>query len=91
MLHPQAMRPAIESKEDLNVRVKNSYNVAAAGTLITRERDKEKSLLTSIVLKDQVTLLDITSTRMLGQFGFLSKACNCPPACLWIPAEIDWS
>ena len=31
-------------------------------------------LMTSIVLKADVTLLDIVSTRMLGQFGFLSKA-----------------
>lgn len=30
-------------------------------------------LLTSIVLKRNVTMLDIVSTRMLGQFGFLAK------------------
>lgn len=30
-------------------------------------------LLTSIVLKRSVTMLDIVSTRMLGQFGFLAK------------------
>ena len=35
-------------------------------------------LMTSIVLKTNVTLLDIVSTRMLGQFGFLSKVR--PPA-----------
>ena len=29
--------------------------------------------LTSIVLKRNVTMLDIASTRMLGQFGFLAK------------------
>jgi hypothetical protein len=32
-----------------------------------------QALLTSIVLKRNVTMLDIVSTRMLGQFGFLAK------------------
>ncbi|WOG97117.1 hypothetical protein DCAR_0416456 [Daucus carota subsp. sativus] len=71
VLHPQSMRPAREG--DVPVRVKNSYNRNAPGTLITRERDMRKALLTSIVLKRNVTMLDIVSTRMLGQFGFLAK------------------
>jgi aspartate kinase len=33
-------------------------------------------VLTSIVLKSNVTMLDIVSTRMLGQFGFLAKVCS---------------
>jgi aspartate kinase len=44
----------------------------APGTLIAQERDMSNALMTSIVLKQEVTLLDIVSTRMLGQFGFLS-------------------
>ncbi|CAA7396354.1 unnamed protein product [Spirodela intermedia] len=71
VLHPQSMRPAREG--DVPVRVKNSYNRQAPGTLITRSRDMSKALLTSIVLKQNITLLDIVSTRMLGQYGFLAK------------------
>lgn len=71
VLHPQSMRPAREG--DVPVRVKNSYNPQAPGTLITKNRDMSKALLTSIVLKRNVTMLDIVSTRMLGQFGFLAK------------------
>ncbi|KAK2972972.1 hypothetical protein RJ640_022029 [Escallonia rubra] len=71
VLHPQSMRPARES--DIPVRVKNSYNPKAPGTLITRARDMSEAELTSIVLKRNVTMLDIVSTRMLGQFGFLAK------------------
>uniref|UniRef100_A0A5B7AAX6 aspartate kinase n=1 Tax=Davidia involucrata TaxID=16924 RepID=A0A5B7AAX6_DAVIN len=71
VLHPQSMRPAREG--DIPVRVKNSYNPNAPGTLITRKRDMSKAVLTSIVLKRNVTMLDIVSTRMLGQFGFLAK------------------
>ena len=73
VLHPQAMHPAITAAQDLNVRVKNSYNIAAPGTLITRSRDMAGTLLTSVVRKGNVTLLDIVSTRMLGQYGFLAK------------------
>ncbi|GAV63469.1 LOW QUALITY PROTEIN: AA_kinase domain-containing protein/ACT domain-containing protein, partial [Cephalotus follicularis] len=65
VLHPQSMRPAREGK--------NSYNPNAPGTLIKRERDMSKALLTSIVLKQNVTMLDIASTRMLGQYDFLAK------------------
>ncbi|XP_021723000.1 aspartokinase 1, chloroplastic-like isoform X2 [Chenopodium quinoa] len=71
VLHPQSMRPAREG--DVPVRVKNSYNPKAPGTLINRARDMSEVLLTSIVLKRNVTMLDIVSTRMLGQFGFLAK------------------
>ncbi|GFY99922.1 aspartate kinase 1 [Actinidia rufa] len=71
VLHPQSMRPAREG--DIPVRVKNSYNPKAPGTLITKNRDMSKAVLTSIVLKQNVTMLDIVSTRMLGQFGFLAR------------------
>ncbi|XP_078160051.1 aspartokinase 2, chloroplastic-like [Carex rostrata] len=71
VLHPQSMKPASES--DTPVRVKNSYNPQAPGTIITRERDLSKAVLTSIVLKSNITMLDIVSTRMLGQHGFLAK------------------
>ncbi|CAA0824598.1 Aspartokinase 3- chloroplastic [Striga hermonthica] len=71
VLHPQSMRPAREA--DIPVRVKNSYNSKAPGTLISRTRDMSQAVLTSIVLKRNVTMLDIVSTRMLGQYGFLAK------------------
>ncbi|GLT37870.1 hypothetical protein SLA2020_121560 [Shorea laevis] len=71
VLHPQSMRPAREG--DIPVWVKNSYNPKAPGTLISRARDMSKAVLTSIVLKRNVTMLDIVSTRMLGQYGFLAK------------------
>ena len=72
VLHPLAMQPAAE-RGDMGVRVKNSYNRTAPGTLISARRDMSNALVTSIVLKSQVTLVDIGSTRMLGQYGFLSK------------------
>uniref|UniRef100_A0A383VA24 aspartate kinase n=1 Tax=Tetradesmus obliquus TaxID=3088 RepID=A0A383VA24_TETOB len=72
VLHPLAMQPAIRSQA-MDVRVKNSYNRQASGTIISKARDMSCSLVTSIVLKNNVTLVDIVSSRMLGQFGFLAN------------------
>eukprot|EP00775_Hariotina_reticulata_P002172 gene2172-2491_t len=72
VLHPLAMQPAIRSQK-MNVRVKNSYNREATGTIISKGRDMSCSVMTSIVLKNNVTLVDIVSSRMLGQFGFLAN------------------
>lgn len=45
----------------------------APGTLISAERDMADALCTAIVLKSNVTMVDISSTRMLGQYGFLAR------------------
>lgn len=59
---------------DFRVRVRNSYNTDAPGSVICAgRREMADTLLTSIVLKSGVNMLDIVSTRMLGQYGFLSK------------------
>lgn len=46
---------------------------SADGTLITADREMAEALMTSIVIKSNVTLVDICSTRMLGQYGFLAQ------------------
>ncbi len=45
----------------------------AEGTIIQATRDMSCTLVTSIVLKSNVTLVDVVSTRMLGQYGFLAR------------------
>jgi aspartate kinase len=74
VLHPIAMQPAIRSQ--IPVRVKNSYNPSAVGTAITSTRDKSSTLVTAITSKSSVQLIDIVSTRMLGQYGFLAEVFN---------------
>ncbi|KAF5841379.1 aspartate kinase [Dunaliella salina] len=44
----------------------------APGTVISNARNMDDVLVTSIVLKNQVTLVDIISLRMMGQYGFLA-------------------
>jgi len=70
VLHPIAMRPAM--RFNIPVRVKNSYNPEHPGTVITGTREVE-DLATALTVKNDITLIDITSTRMLGQYGFLAK------------------
>jgi len=71
VLHPISMQPAIRTNTP--VRVKNSYNPQAIGTRILNNRDKSDTLVTAITSKSQIQLIDIVSTKMLGQHGFLSK------------------
>jgi len=73
VLHPLAMYPATVSSQPLTVRVKNSYNRGAPGTVIRKSRDMSGVLVTSIVLKEDVTMLVVRSRRMLGSPGFLSE------------------
>lgn len=72
VLHPKSMTPA-DYCPDMAVRVKNAYNPDAPGTVIMRDRDMSDTLLTSVVLKEGVTIIDVQSNNMLGQFGFMSR------------------
>jgi len=73
VLHPRAMQPCM--KTGTPVLVKNSYNVEAPGTRIeqTLSAGKKNLPVRAITSKHNVTLVDIVSTRMLGQYGFLSE------------------
>ena len=53
--------------------VKNSYNIAAPGTRIVAALDKKSTTVRAITFRRGVTLVDIVSTRMLGQYGFLAE------------------
>ena len=71
VLHPRAMQPCIKTK--IPVLVKNSFNPAAPGTRIESGSEKKVPLIRAITSKKNVTLVDIVSTRMLGQSGFLAR------------------
>ncbi|MDR2537589.1 MAG: aspartate kinase [Treponema sp.] len=70
VLHPRAMQPC--AKIGIPVRVKNSYNPEAQGTLIVASVEKTRPVV-AITSRKNVTLVDIVSTRMVGQSGFLKK------------------
>jgi len=75
VLHPRAMQPCIQT--GIPVRVKNSYNVTAPGTRIIAALDKKCHPVRAITFRRNVTLVDIVSTRMLGQYGFLAEVFSC--------------
>jgi aspartate kinase len=71
VLHPRAMQPCIRTGTP--VLVKNSYNPSAAGTRIVAALTGKPRPIQAITSRKNVTLVDIVSTRMLGQFGFLAE------------------
>lgn len=71
ILHPLSMHPAI--KTGTPIRIKNSFNPSHPGTIISRERGIVDGPVIAITCKKGIDLIDIVSTRMLGQCGFLSK------------------
>jgi len=71
VLHPRSMQPCLQTGTP--VRVKNSYNIDAPGSIIVTRHETEPTPVRAITSKKNVTLIDIVSTRMLGQYGFLAK------------------
>ena len=75
VLHPRAMQPCIRSGTP--VLFKNSYNPEAPGTRIVPSRTKKNCPIQTITTRRNVTLVDIISSRMLGQYGFLAEVFAC--------------
>jgi len=74
VLHPRAMQPCM--KTGTPVLVKNSYKIDAPGTRIELAASgeiKKRPPVRAITSRLNVTLVDIVSTRMLGQYGFLAE------------------
>jgi aspartate kinase len=72
VLHPRAMIPCM--KTGTPVLVKNSYNLDAPGTKIEENADtRKRPPVRAITSRNDVTLVDIVSSRMVGQYGFLAQ------------------
>src|ERR1700744_383736 len=69
ILHPQSVFPA--QKYKIPVRLLNTMDPQAAGTLITNDSEKDK--IKSIAAKDGITAIKVQSSRMLLAHGFLRK------------------
>lgn len=74
VLHPRSMIPC--RKTDTPVRVKNSYNISSPGTRIVEHHSGARPIVTAVTKVDNVTLIDIQSSRMLGAAGFLAHIFN---------------
>jgi aspartate kinase len=69
ILHPQSVFPA--QKYKIPVRLLNTMDPKAAGTLITNSSEKDR--IKSIAAKDGITAIKIQSSRMLLAYGFLRR------------------
>ena len=70
VLHPATILPAVS--KNIPVRILNSRQPANPGTLITAEARREGHLA-ALACKRDVTVVDITSTRMFMAHGFLRR------------------
>ena len=70
VLHPSTILPAVS--KSIPVRILNSQRFGGAGTLITAESPLDEPLA-ALACKRHVTVVDITSTRMLMAHGFLRR------------------
>ena len=71
VLHPRAIQPCM--KTGTPVLVKNSYNPEAPGTRIVQSLKENISPVQTISSRHNVMLVDIVSSRMPGQHGFLAE------------------
>ncbi|MFI5162221.1 MAG: aspartate kinase [Sphingobacteriales bacterium] len=69
ILHPQSVFPA--QKYKIPVRLLNTMDPQAAGTLITNNSEKDQ--IKSIAAKDGITAIKVQSSRMLLAHGFLRR------------------
>jgi aspartate kinase len=70
-LHPRTLEPAVQA--NIPVRVLNTQNPASPGTLITRDIDAAAIGPRSIARKKGITVVHMTSNKMLGAHGFLAR------------------
>jgi aspartate kinase len=69
VLHPSTVLPAVE--RGIPVHIYNTLNPTCEGTLIVAEPRPSGNIIKSIAFKRGVTIVNVSSTRMLLAFGFL--------------------
>ena len=70
VLHPKTIKPAVDNA--IPVRVCNTFEPNEIGTMILAESGEAPNKIKSIASKKNITILRISSARMLGAYGFMS-------------------
>ena len=71
VLHPSTLLPAMA--KDIPVRVCNSRRPEIQGTAIVRKAPPSRALVKAIAFKRGITVVNVTSDRMLMAYGFLAR------------------
>lgn len=69
VLHPSTVLPAVE--RGIPVHIYNTRNPSCEGTLIVASPRPSRNVIKSIAFKRGVTIVNVSSTRMLLAYGFL--------------------
>ncbi|MCU1288612.1 MAG: aspartate kinase [Acidobacteria bacterium] len=70
VLHPKTIQPAVDYA--IPVRVCNSHQPEERGTMVLAESGETPNKIKSLAYKKGITILRVTSARMLGSYGFMS-------------------
>ena len=70
VLHPKTIKPAVDHA--IPVRVCNTFQPEKVGTMILGRSNEAPNKIKSIASKKNITIVRITSARMLGAYGFMS-------------------
>lgn len=70
VLHPKTIKPAVDHA--IPVRVCNTFEPDEVGTMVLADSAEAPNKIKSIAHKKNITILRITSARMLGSYGFMS-------------------
>jgi len=70
VLHPKTIQPAVDYS--IPVRVCNTFEPDVVGTMVLAESGEAPNKIKSIAHKKNITILRISSARMLGSYGFMS-------------------
>ena len=71
VLHPKTIIPAVD--KNIPVKVLNTHEPDNAGSVILNDCGECSTTIKAIACKKNVTLINLTSTRMLNAHGFLAK------------------
>ncbi len=71
VIHPSAMQPAFE--RNIPIRIRNTFNQAFGGTVISRNRANLEYLISGISSVEQIALLRVQGSGMIGVTGISSR------------------
>lgn len=71
VLHPPMIQPAME--KNIPIRICNTFDTSFAGTLISKERDKKGHIITGLTAIEEIALLTIQGSGMVGVPGIAAR------------------
>lgn len=74
VIHPPTIAPALQ--RNIPIRIKNTFNSDAEGTLITHKRRKQGGVLCGISSIDSIALLRVEGSGMVGVSGVAARLFN---------------